>query len=77
MMNRIVLEVDSITRRPELAVDETRRAPYLAPLLFKNLLPNSVAVKEKVDEKAASPSQGSPGEGSVDFSDKLGSTVRF
>jgi hypothetical protein len=77
MMNRIVLEVDNVTRRPELAVDETRKTPYLSPFLFKDLLPNSAALKEKVEEKPVSPSQEPSSGDPVDFSSRVGSTVRF
>lgn len=41
MMNRIVAEVDVITRWPEAANDETRVAPFMSPLLFKQYLPVS------------------------------------
>lgn len=44
MLNRIVAEVDDITKNPELAVDEKRTAPYMGPFLFKELLPVSVSV---------------------------------
>ncbi|KAH6880764.1 hypothetical protein B0T10DRAFT_446462 [Thelonectria olida] len=77
MMNRIVLEVDNVTRRPELAVDETRKAPYLSPFLFKDLLPNSQALKEKVEEKPASPTQEPSSASPDDFASRVGSTVRF
>ncbi|KAK3395070.1 hypothetical protein B0H63DRAFT_362420, partial [Podospora didyma] len=39
MLNRIVGEVDAITAKPELAVDEGRELCYVSPFIFKDLLP--------------------------------------
>lgn len=39
MLNRIVAEVDLVTRTPQVAVDEHRQLPYMSPLLFKEFLP--------------------------------------
>ncbi|KAK4197960.1 hypothetical protein QBC40DRAFT_205879 [Triangularia verruculosa] len=47
MLNRIVAEVDTVTRKPELAVNEARPLPYLSPFIFKELLPEGRPVKEK------------------------------
>ncbi|KAK1753658.1 hypothetical protein QBC47DRAFT_430507 [Echria macrotheca] len=63
MLNRIVAEVDTITRKPELAVDEARPLPYLSPFLFKELLPEGRLVKDKVEQKVEVPGGGAVGEG--------------
>ncbi|KAJ5715711.1 uncharacterized protein N7483_012892 [Penicillium malachiteum] len=39
MLNRIVQEVDLISRMPELAAREDRELPYMSPFLFKEYLP--------------------------------------
>jgi hypothetical protein len=41
MMNRIVQEVDVVSRTPEVATDENRPLPYMSPFSFKELLPVS------------------------------------
>lgn len=41
MLNRIVGEVDSVSRNPDIATDEKRRLPYMSPFLFKELIPVS------------------------------------
>ncbi|TIC94346.1 hypothetical protein CH35J_009737 [Colletotrichum higginsianum] len=46
MLNRIVAEVDAITRKPELAVDKTRPSPCPSPSMFKELLPESRPVQD-------------------------------
>lgn len=42
MLNRIVQEVDLISRIPELASREDRALPYMSPFLFKEYLPVSL-----------------------------------
>lgn len=39
MLNRIVSEVDAVARKPEIAIDESREAPYMSAALFRDLLP--------------------------------------
>lgn len=39
MLNRIVAEVDAVSRNPDIATDEKRRLPYMSPFLFKELIP--------------------------------------
>ncbi|KAK3933940.1 hypothetical protein QBC46DRAFT_400905 [Diplogelasinospora grovesii] len=86
MLNRIVTEIDTITRNPELAVLETRSLPYLSPFLFKELLPEGRPVKERTptivaptgEEVPASQDNAPATEGGLgDLSDKLGTTMRF
>ncbi|KAI3531206.1 hypothetical protein CSPX01_14339 [Colletotrichum filicis] len=76
MLNRIVSEVDIISRKPELAIDETRSPPYLAPFLFKELLPLARPVHKDTDT-IEQPSNPILQTGFQDFSDKAGTTVRF
>lgn len=44
-LNRIVGEVDAISRNPELATDENRPLPYMSPLEFRDLLPTGELVQ--------------------------------
>lgn len=41
MLNRIVSEVDVVSRNPDVAIDEKRALPYMSPFLFKELIPVS------------------------------------
>ena len=50
MMNRIVNEVDLVTKNPLIAQDETRVLPYMAPLLFKQLLPVSEIIATQLSD---------------------------
>ncbi|KAJ5748584.1 uncharacterized protein N7511_010280 [Penicillium nucicola] len=48
MLNRIVQEVDLISKMPELASREDRLLPYMSPFLFKELLPIGELVTKTV-----------------------------
>jgi hypothetical protein len=41
MMSRIASEVDEVTKDPNIAQEETRKQPFMSPLLFKQLLPTT------------------------------------
>ena len=48
------LQIDNITIKPEIAIDETRQTPYLSPFLFKMLLPLGVALPPENSQVAQS-----------------------
>lgn len=50
LMNRIVKEVDLVTKYPEYAHDEERLPPYMSPSLFRELLPVSCGFFLPVDD---------------------------
>ncbi|KAB2103285.1 hypothetical protein AG0111_0g8574 [Alternaria gaisen] len=50
MMSRIIQEIDNITIKPEIAVDESRLLPYLSPFLFKMLLPIGVPLPAQANQ---------------------------
>ncbi|KAF2805525.1 uncharacterized protein BDZ99DRAFT_450125 [Mytilinidion resinicola] len=74
MLNRIVGEVDAVTRNPDLATDEKRRLPYMSPFLFKEYLPVGVPVPsaESAPAIAAAPANDVSG-----LTGRMGSTMRF
>jgi hypothetical protein len=49
-----LLQIDNITIKPEIAVDETRQTPYLSPFLFKMLLPLGVTLPPENSQVAQS-----------------------
>ncbi|KAK3380773.1 hypothetical protein B0T24DRAFT_655980 [Lasiosphaeria ovina] len=81
MLNRIVAEVDMITQKPELAVNETRAMSYMSPFLFKELLPESKPAKEKTETTTETKPQTTDSTDSSnqlgDLSEKMGTTMRF
>ncbi|KAF2421480.1 hypothetical protein EJ08DRAFT_682947 [Tothia fuscella] len=80
MLNRVVAEVDAVTRNPELAVDETRGAMFMSPFLFKQLIPIGKPAGGKGGDGAAA--AGPDGDVSIaaelqDLADRSGGTAKF
>jgi hypothetical protein len=77
MLNRIVAEVDAVTRDPDVATNEKRKLPYLSPFLFKDLIPTSVSIAEVSSQPATAETKEADASNIADMADKLGGKIRF